>query len=131
MRLTSTVARVLFLALAVVGACDERAGDDDAKDAKAVAPPPAVAAPTNAEADAPGAPQIGIPECDEFIAKFARCIEEKVPAGGRAQAQTAMEAMVKGFKDTAAGSGRDQLPATCKSTMDTTKQSMTAMGCTW
>ena len=46
-----------------------------------------------------------------------------------AGAQQGMDAMVKGFKDMAAGPGKDGLAAACKSALDATKQSMGPMGC--
>jgi hypothetical protein len=156
MKFTRTLSIALFsaFALSTVPACDDKKDDkkaEDKKDGKAKADdkkaeekkaeekkadePPAEEkkAEGDAKADAPagGADKIGVPECDTFIENYSKCINEKVPEAARAGAQTGMEAMVKGFKDMAAGPGKDQLAAACKTASDTTKQSMSAMGCTW
>jgi hypothetical protein len=112
-------------ALVAVPACGDRSAavETDAK---------GKAAQNQADAKrADGAGKIGVPECDEFLEKYERCINEKVPEAGKAGAKAAMDALVKSFKDSAAGPGRDQLASTCKSSTDTTKQSMAAMGCSW
>lgn len=134
--MSSAVTHVALLALLAIAACDrsndaKKAEGGDAAKAKVADAPPAEKAADPAASPAPNTDAIGVPECDRFIEKFARCIAEKVPEAGRAGAQTAMEAMVKGFKDAAAGPSRDQLATTCQASADATKQSMSAMGCTW
>lgn len=154
MKFTSTITVALFsaFALSAIPACDDKKADDkkaeDKKDAKGkaddkkadgkkVEEKKAEPAPEEkkeeAKADAPagGGDKIGVPECDEFIEKYTKCINDKVPEAGRAAQQTGLDAMVKTYKDQAAGQGKDQLAATCKTASETIKQSMTAIGCAW
>jgi hypothetical protein len=155
MKFTSTLILAAFstLAFTAVPACDDKKDDkkaEDKKDAKGKADdkkaddkkaPPAEEKKADApaeekKADAPagdapagGGDKIGVAECDDFVTKYAKCINEKVPEAARAGAQQGMDAMVKGFKDMAAGPGKDGLAAACKSALDATKQSMGPMGC--
>jgi hypothetical protein len=156
MKFTSTLILAAFstLAFTAVPACDDKKDDkkaEDKKDAKGKAEekkaddkkaPPAEEKKADAPAeekkadaapagDAPagGGDKIGVAECDDFVTKYAKCINEKVPEAARAGAQQGMDAMVKGFKDMAAGPGKDGLAAACKSALDATKQSMGPMGC--
>ena len=68
--------------------------------------------------------QTGIPECDEYLTKYARCIDEKFPVEQRQQmkqglAQTA-EAW-KAAKDRAADI-KTQMAAACKEALDAQKE---------
>ena len=75
--------------------------------------------------------QIGIPECDEYLTKYSRCIEAKVPTAARASMNDAMEATARAWKEAANGPARDQLGPGCKAALDAAKQATAAMGCEW
>ena len=80
----------------------------------------------------PAADKIGVPECDEYVAKYEACIFDKVPEAQRAILKTSFEAQRKGFKDAAATpQGKSGLAATCKQMLETAKSSMNAYGCKW
>ena len=78
-----------------------------------------------------GGDKIGVPECDEYIEKYSKCIGEKVPEAGRAAMKDAMDATVKAWKDAAAAGGKDSLATGCKAALDAAKQATASMGCTW
>jgi len=156
MKITTTLLLGAFsvLALATVPACDDKKDDkkaEDKKDAKATdkkaepaadakkdaAPAPAADAPPAGDAapagDAPagGADKIGIPECDEYIEKYTKCIMDKVPEAAQAQMKDAMNQSAKAWKEAAAGPAKDGVAATCKTALDAAKTATSAMGCEW
>jgi hypothetical protein len=73
----------------------------------------------------------GIAECDEYIAKFGRCIDAKVPESARGPMKDAMDQTVRAWKEAAAGPARDGLGTACKAALDAAKQATEAMGCEW
>ncbi len=46
--------------------------------------------------------KIGVPECDEYIAKYEACIKGKVPEAARAAMQSSFDTARKSWKDMAA-----------------------------
>jgi hypothetical protein len=74
----------------------------------------------------------GVPECDEFIAKYEACIFSKVPEASRAVYQAPFDQMRKSWKDAAANPhAKAGLAAGCKQAMETAKQSFGAYSCQW
>ena len=74
--------------------------------------------------------KIGVPECDDFIAKYETCVSGKVPEMARAQFNSA----IKQWKDTwrqaaSTPQGKVGLVAACKSAAEQTKASMKPYGC--
>jgi Tfp pilus assembly protein FimV len=112
---------------------------DEAKAPAAAAPaaakPAAAAAPAAAApAAAPAAAgdSVGVPECDEYITKYSKCLEEKVPAAAKDAMKSGFETMRKAWKEAAATpEGKQGLAVGCKAALDGAKQSMTAYGCTF
>lgn len=78
-----------------------------------------------------GVDKIGVPECDEYIEKYMKCIEEKMPEAAREQTLKAMEQSVDAWKQAAQGPGKEQLAQTCKTALETAKKATEAMGCEW
>ncbi len=138
-------------ALSTVPACDDKKDDkkaDDKKDGKAKADEKKAeekkaeekkaeekkeepAAGGGAADGGGGGDKIGIPECDDYIEKYTKCIKDKVPEAARAQMQQAMDASVKAWKEAASGPGKDSLATGCKAAFDAAKQATSAMGCEW
>ncbi len=80
----------------------------------------------------PTADKIGVPECDDYIAKYEACIDSKVPAAMRANYQTAFDAARKAWRDAAATpQGKAGLAQACKAAQDNAKQSLASFGCSW
>jgi hypothetical protein len=92
---------------------------------------PAAAEGGAAAAGGGGADKIGIAECDEYIEKYTKCINDKVPEAARGSMNDAMGASVKAWKEAAAGPGKDSLAAGCKAALDAAKQATASMGCEW
>ena len=85
----------------------------------------------NSTATAPASGEkIGVPECDDFIAKYEACLSGKVPEMVRAQHQ----ANIKQWRDSwRAAATNPQTKATlaqaCKNSMESARASMKSYGC--
>ncbi|MBC8070342.1 MAG: hypothetical protein IAG13_18560, partial [Deltaproteobacteria bacterium] len=75
--------------------------------------------------------KIGIAECDEYIEKYTKCIQDKVPEAARAQMKDAMDMSAKAWKDAASGPAKDGLATACKAALDAAKAATASMGCEW
>ncbi|HEY9403031.1 MAG TPA: hypothetical protein VIQ24_10075 [Pyrinomonadaceae bacterium] len=74
--------------------------------------------------------KIGVPECDDYIAKYEACISEKVPAAVRARSESSLARMRRSWRDLAADpQKRVGLAQACKTATETARQSMKPMGC--
>ena len=75
--------------------------------------------------------KVGVPECDEYIAKVEACLA-KVPAAGQPAVKTSLDAMRKSWRDAAATpQGKAGLAAGCKQALETAKTTYSAYGCSW
>lgn len=78
-----------------------------------------------------GGDKVGVPECDEYIAKVEACLA-KVPAAGQPAVKSSLDAMRKSWKDAAATpQGKAGLAVGCKQALETAKSTMGAYGCSW
>jgi hypothetical protein len=76
--------------------------------------------------------KIGVPECDDFLAKYEACVRSRVPAAAQAVFNSSVEQMRKSWKEAAATpQGKAGLAAGCKQALETAKSSMSAYGCNW
>lgn len=107
----------------------------DAKvETKAEATPDAKASPDTGEAKA--APteaggEIGVAECDSYIAKYSKCIDTGVPAEIKELMRGAVENSREAWKKAAAGSEKAGLPAICKGALAAAKNATSKYGCAW
>jgi hypothetical protein len=87
---------------------------------------------TNTSTPTASADKVGVPECDDFIAKYEACISGKVPASAQATVKSSLDTWRKSWKDLAANpSTKGTLAAACKQAAETAKTSMSAYGCSW
>jgi hypothetical protein len=99
-------------------------GPETAK--KAPAATPATTA-TTASTD-----KIGVPECDNYLAKVDACISGKVPEAARAQFKAAMDANRKAWQQAASTpQGKAGLAAACKQATETAKTTYKTYNCTF
>ena len=76
--------------------------------------------------------KIGVPECDDYIAKYEACLSNKVPEAGRAQMKTAFDQVKSTWRQAAATpQGKAGLAAGCKAATDQARTAMKAYGCTF
>jgi hypothetical protein len=81
---------------------------------------------------AANAQSTGIAACDEFLTKYDACVGSKVPEAQRATFKTQIDQTRKVWVDMAKNpSTKATMEATCKQTMDATKASLTAYGCSF
>ncbi len=74
----------------------------------------------------------GLAACDDFLTKYNACIVSKVPEAQRAMYKTQIDQNRKAWIDLAKNpSATSTMEITCKQTLDATKASLTAYGCTF
>jgi len=116
---------LLSLAVAMTVACGE--AQAPAKTAPAAAP-----AATAPAAAAPAVAEFGVPECDDYMAKYVACVDSKVPEAARAALRQSLDQTKAQWKQAAATpEGKSTLAMACKQMTETAKTSMSAYGCTF
>lgn len=76
--------------------------------------------------------QIGVPECDDYIAKYESCLRGKVPEMARAQLESSLKTARENWKKAAENTAtRGTLAAACKQASDAAAASMKAYGCSF
>lgn len=80
----------------------------------------------------PAGETVGIPECDDYIAKYEACVKNKVPEAQRATFNSGIETMRKSWKTAASNpQTKSALAGGCKQALETAKQSMSQFACQW
>lgn len=98
----------------------------------AAEPAPAASAPADTAAAAPatGATAIGIAECDDFLTAYEACVTEKVPAEARPAMQTGIQQWRDSWAQLATNEAtKGGLAAACVQARESSKQALTAYGC--
>lgn len=73
---------------------------------------------------------IGIPECDEFLAKYHACLTNKVPQETRATLAQSFDQMRSAWRATAStADGKAGLAVVCTQARQASKAAMGAYGC--
>lgn len=76
--------------------------------------------------------KIGIPECDDFLAKYEACVTGKVPEQARAAYQAGLKQWRDSWKQMAANpQTKGTLAAACKSAREQQETALKSYGCTW
>jgi hypothetical protein len=87
---------------------------------------------TPATTTASAGEKIGVPECDDFIAKYEACVSDKVPEVARAQFQGAVKQWRDSWKKLAENpSTKGSLAAACKQAREQQEAALKTYGCTW
>src|SRR5205085_5240121 len=74
--------------------------------------------------------KVGVPECDDFLAKYEACVSGKVPAVAQSAFKTSMETWRNSWKELAkTPQGKAGLATPCKSAADQAKASLGSYGC--
>ena len=86
---------------------------------------------TTASASSSGE-KIGVPECDDFIAKYDACVSGKVPEAARAQYKSAVAQWRESWKKLAENpQTKGTLAAACKQAADQQAAALKAYGCSF
>ena len=81
---------------------------------------------------AANAQSTGVAACDEFLTKYDACVGSKIPEAQRATFKTQIDQTRKAWVDMAKNpSAKATMESTCKQTLDATKASLTAYGCSF
>ncbi|MDR0477755.1 MAG: hypothetical protein LBH14_07475 [Desulfobulbaceae bacterium] len=72
---------------------------------------------------------IGIPACDDFLAKYQACVTDKVPADEKAMMQSGVDGMRNGWLAARDSIERQDLENICKQASTQMKQTFDAFGC--
>ncbi|HEX8502678.1 MAG TPA: hypothetical protein VF659_18995 [Pyrinomonadaceae bacterium] len=76
--------------------------------------------------------KIGVPECDDYIAKYEACVSGKVPEAARATYKTSLETMRTTWKNAAeTPAGKAALAQGCKQALEQAKANLGSFGCSW
>ena len=125
-KLFATVLAALF-SLGLT-ACDKK---EEAPAKPAETAKPAEAKPAEAAKPA-GDNKVGVASCDEWMEKYTKCIDAKVPEAARAQMKDAMKQTADTWKQTASTpEGKTALENACKQMIESTKQATASFGCAW
>lgn len=75
---------------------------------------------------------IGIPECDAYVAKYSRCIEQWMPEAARGSMRDAMQQTIVAWQEAArTPAAHEGLRSACGAALDAARQATAAMGCEW
>src|SRR5262245_48249473 len=87
---------------------------------------------SNAPSTAGAGDKIGVPECDDFIAKYESCVSGKVPEMARAQYQSAVKQWKESWKKLAENpQTKGTLAAACKQAAEQQAAALKSFGCTF
>ena len=76
--------------------------------------------------------KIGVPECDDFIAKYDACVSSKVPEAARAQYKSAVDQWRASWKKLAENPAtKGSLAAACKQAAAQQEAALKSYGCSW
>src|SRR5262245_15534719 len=90
------------------------------------------AAPGTSTSSTSAGDKIGVPECDDYIAKYESCVRSKVPEAMRAQLESTLKTARENWKKAAENAqSRSTLAAACKQANDAAAASMKTWGCTF
>lgn len=76
--------------------------------------------------------KIGVPECDDFIAKYDECVSSKVPEVARAQYKSAVEQWRASWKKLAENpQTKGSLASACKQAAEQQNAALKSFGCSF
>ncbi|MFO1463458.1 MAG: hypothetical protein U1F66_06745 [bacterium] len=118
MKKTASLFAALLLATLALGACSKEKKEGTATTA------------TTTTATAPAGGGIGVPECDDYISKYEKCISDKVPEMARGPLKEAFEKTRASWKELASNeTTKSGLATACKQAMEMSKTALSAYGC--
>jgi len=121
---------ILFfvLALVLIG-CSKTEQTTNTNTTSGTTEKPATTAPASETASTSG-DNIGVPECDDFIAKYDACVSNKVPEMMRAQYKDAIARWRSEWRRMANDPAtRGQLAAACKQAAEQQNAALKSFGC--
>jgi hypothetical protein len=123
-RSTVTIVALVVIASGCSPAPCEEARPLKATLARAVPAPAVVPVPVSID-------PIGVAVCDDYIADFRRCIDERAPADAQPQLYESLLGTANSWRAVAQGAGREFLDETCTITAAGSRAATAALGCDW
>lgn len=126
---TSILIASLVLAVVLVGCSKTETNDNKTAANK---PASSMSSTPSTTAASSSSDKIGVPECDDFIAKYDECVSGKVPEVARAQYKSAIEQWRTSWKKLANDPAtRAQLATTCKQIAEQQNAALKSFGCSF
>ena len=123
--LSTAVALVLF-------ACSKSENTSNSNANSSTTATKSMATPGTSTASTGAGDKIGVPECDDFIAKYEACVSGKVPEMARAQYQSAVKQWKESWKKLAENpQTKGSLTAACKQAAEQQAAALKSFGCTF
>jgi len=123
--LSTAVALVLF-------ACSKSENTSNSNANSSTTATKSMATPGTSTASTSAGDKIGVPECDDFIAKYEACVSGKVPEMARAQYQSAVKQWKESWKKLAENpQTKGSLTAACKQAAEQQAAALKSFGCTF
>ena len=121
-KFSSLFAVVLFATLAL-GACSKEKKEETSTTTTTTTTTTADVKPAEGGAT-------GVPECDDYIAKYEKCISDKVPEMARSAMKDAFAKTRDAWKTAASTpEGKSTLAMACKTASEQAKTALSAYGC--
>ncbi len=119
----------MLCAVVLIGCSKTETMNNENKTAAANSTKPATAT-TNTAAKEAAREKIGVPECDDFIAKYEACVSGKVPEMARAQYQTALKQWRDSWRKLAENPNtKGTLASACKQAAQQQAAALKTYGC--
>ena len=129
--LTKTLLILAVLCTAILIGCSKTDTMENSNTMANSNKPATAATPAKSTAASSGE-KIGVPECDDFIAKYDACVSSKVPEAARAQYKSAVDQWRSSWKKLADNPAtKGSLAAACKQAATQQEAALKQYGCTW
>ena len=124
---------ILSMAVALVMfACSKSENTSNSNANKSVTAEKSTTPSTSTASTASASDKIGVPECDDFIAKYESCVSGKVPEMARAQYQSAVKQWKESWKKLAENpQTKGSLTSACKQAAEQQAAALKSFGCTF
>ncbi|MEM6296811.1 MAG: hypothetical protein AAGA54_36430 [Myxococcota bacterium] len=84
-----------------------------------------------ADAEPAGDAKVGVDVCDEYVAKYAKCIAEHAPEARKKAYEDGLAKTVERWQNQAKGPEKDSLQQACTAALDAVKKTSKNWGCTY
>ena len=118
-------------AVLLIGCSKTETTNNNNSSAGSAKPGSAASSPGSSTASSSGE-KIGVPECDDFIAKYDACVSSKVPEAARAQYKASIAEWRKSWKQLAENPAtKATLAAACKQAAEQQAAALKSYGCSF
>src|SRR6185436_17593238 len=125
--IVSLICAVVLLGCSKTETNDNKTTSGDNKPASSTSSTPATTTTAASTGD-----KIGVPECDDFIAKYDECVSSKVPEMARAQYKSAIEQWRTSWKKLAENpQTKGTLASACKQAAEQQNAALKSFGCSF